>query len=243
MFRFVFFAVMLWSQALLADTVYLTSLDWAPYSGKALAEQGASVAVAKAAFKAVGHELVVDFYPWSRAVKLASDATSKYSGYFPEYFYQTDEFTFSEAMGKGPLGLVENKAKPLSWSTVQDLKQYKLGVVQDYVNTEELDQLIASGELKVSAVPSDDVNIKKVGGARIDAAVIDANVLNYSLNHHTELQAFKSSVQMNSKLLTEKELFIAFKTDEKNKKWRELFNQGLKKINIDMIMSQYLSNN
>ena len=67
--------------------VHLTSLDWPPYSGKTLSDQGASVAVAKAAFKAMGYELKVSFYPWSRAVALAKDSSSKFSGYFPEYFY------------------------------------------------------------------------------------------------------------------------------------------------------------
>ena len=39
----------------------------------------------------------------------------------------------------------------------------KIGVVQDYVNTEELDAMIASGAIKGEAVPSDVLNVKKVG--------------------------------------------------------------------------------
>ena len=44
----------------------LTSLLGPPYSGQQLAEQGASIAVARAALKVMGHQLEVDFYPWSR---------------------------------------------------------------------------------------------------------------------------------------------------------------------------------
>lgn len=236
-----FILLMAFSAPVLSDSVYLTSLTWPPYSGKTLNEQGASVAVAKAAFKAMGHELVVDFYPWSRALKSASDPTSKYAGYFPEYFYETNEFLFSNVMGIGPLGLVENKNKPIIWSTVTDLSQYELGVVQDYVNTQELDAMIANGKIKAQAVTSDELNIRKVAGGRIDAAVIDTNVLKYLLLNSNELTPLQKQLQINAKLLTQKELFVAFKNNSDGKHWLAIYNQGLEKIDVDAIMSKHLT--
>lgn len=223
-----------------ADTIYLTSLSWPPYADKDIKEQGASVAVARAAFKAMGHELVVDFFPWSRTVKLASEPDSKYMGYFPEYFYETPDFAFSEPMGQGPLGLVENVDKPVSWESTADLTSYKLGVVQDYVNTEELDAMIASGAIKAQAVVSDDKNVQKVAAKRIDAAVIDANVLKYLLDNEPSLADAKTKVQMNARLLVNKDLFVAFKNTEEGNKWRDIFNQGLSKIDIEAVMAEYL---
>jgi len=223
-----------------SDTVYLTSLTWPPYSGKSLDEQGASVAVAKAAFKAMGHELKVDFFPWSRAVKLASEPGSKYVGYFPEYHYESNEFSFSNPMGEGPLGLVENIQKPIVWSAVNDLTKYRIGVVQDYVNTVEVDALIASGEIKAKTATSDETNIRKVSGKRIDAAVIDSNVFNYLLANTKKLSNAKGKVQMNAKLLTTKELFVAFKTSKEGKHWLSIYNQGLDKIDINAVMKKYL---
>ncbi|ABE56232.1 conserved hypothetical protein [Shewanella denitrificans OS217] len=223
-----------------AETVHLSSLDWAPYSGKSLENQGASVVVAKAAFKAMGHELVVDFFPWSRAVKLASEPGSKYAGYFPEYLYESSEFTFSAPMGQGPLGLVENKASPINWAEVGDLAKYKLGVVQDYVNTEELDALIANETIKPQTVTSDEINVQKVAGGRIDAAVIDSNVLSYMLANNTKLSSVKDKVQMNTKLLMNKDLYIAFRNDADGKKWQAIYNEGLGKIDINSLMSAHL---
>lgn len=225
---------------LYAETVYLTSLTWPPYSGKSLEQQGASVAVAKAAFKAQGHELVVEFYPWTRAVKMASQANSKHVGYFPEYQYETNEFIFSDEMGVGPLGLVQNKSKPINYSTLADLSGKRIGVVQDYVNTKELDDMIAAGTIKADAVPSDVLNVKKVGAGRIDAAVIDTNVLNYLLATDKSLKSLQSKVEMNSKLLQNKKLYIAFRNDADGKKWQQIYNEGLSKIDVDSIMSNYL---
>ncbi|GGD53288.1 substrate-binding periplasmic protein [Lacimicrobium alkaliphilum] len=222
-----------------ADTLYLTSLEWPPYSGKKLINQGASVAVAKAAFASMGHELIVEFYPWSRAVKLASD-DKKYAGYFPEYSYESDDFVFSEPMGKGPLGLVQQTGNPIKWNTISDLTQYKLGVVQDYINTAELDGLIASGRISAQAVVSDDKNVQKVAAGRIDAAVIDQNVLKYLLSNEANLRKLADKVEMNDRLLVNKDLHIAFENTQEGKKWRDIFNEGLKKIDVKAIMAKHL---
>lgn len=234
------FILLSFSNLVTADTVYLTSLAWPPYSDKSLDQQGASVAVAKAAFKAEGHELVVDFFPWSRAVNSASQAGSKYVGYFPEYMHDTSDFVFSDPTGTGPLGLVQNNAKPVSFSAVSDLAGKRIGVVQDYVNTKELDDMIASGTIKGDAVPSDVLNIKKVAAGRIDAAVIDANVLNYLLNTDNSLAGVKDKIAMNANLLENKTLHIAFRNDAEGQKWQQIYNKGLKKIDVDAIMSNYL---
>jgi polar amino acid transport system substrate-binding protein len=236
-----FILILSFSTPAFSDTVYLTSLTWPPYSGKALNGQGASVAVAKAAFKAMGHELKVDFFPWSRAVKHASQPDSKYAGYFPEYYYESNEFSFSNPMGKGPLGLIENKKKPIVWSAVKDLTQYKIGVVQDYVNTAEVDALIASGKIKAQTATSDETNIRKVAGGRIDAAVIDTNVFSYFLANSKDLEKAQEQVQINAKLLTEKELFVAFKNSTEGKKWLAIYNEGLKNIDITAVMNKYLN--
>jgi len=230
-------------QSFAEKKIYLTSLEWPPYSGKELAEQGASVAVAKAAFKAMGYELVVDFYPWSRAVRLAQESDSKYSGYFPEYFSSSIEqdFIFSAPMGSGPLGFVESKADPVTWSSLNDLKTSSIGTVQDYVNTEKFDQMAANGELQVKPVISDLLNIKKVAAGRVDLAVIDKHVLGYLLRTEDSLKGVANKVQFNEKLLEDKQLFICFKKTDEGKELVKIFNEGLKKIDIAEVMSDHFN--
>lgn len=222
-----------------ADTLYLTSLEWPPYSGADLPSQGASVAVAKAAFEAMGHELVVEFFPWSRAVALATN-NDTYAGYFPEYYYESDDFLFSDPMGQGPLGFVENVANPVEWSSLEDLTDKRIGVVQDYVNTEELDRMIADGEINASAVTSDSQNVLKVAGGRIDMAVIDSNVLAYLLENDPQVRSAQGKVRMNDRLLVEKDLYIAFKNNADGQQWRDIFNEGLTRIDIEAIMAAHM---
>ena len=49
------------SLPLKADILNLTSLEWPPYASEGVEQQGASVAVVKAAVEAMGHELNVEF--------------------------------------------------------------------------------------------------------------------------------------------------------------------------------------
>lgn len=227
--------VICFSKPIYADTLYLTSLHWPPFSGAQLKNQGACIAIARAALEAVGHTLVVDFYPWSRAVRMASRNNAKYLGYLPEYAHPTDKFVFSLPMGRSALGIVEQKAHPVSWTQQSDLNHYTIGVVKDYVNTPDLDQMMAQGSQPFEAVSSDLHNLNKVATGRIDAAVIDEHVLQYLLSQ-PDMAHVREKVQFNKRLLTYKELFIAFKNNDEGRMWRDRFNLGISRIDVKQIL-------
>ncbi len=224
-----------------ADTVRLTSLDWPPYTGDYLPEQGASVAVARAAFAAVGHELKVDFFPWKRAVGYGKE-NPDYDGYFPEYYAKSleEDFVLSEPMGHGPLGFAQLNGKEIKWNTLADLNNYKIGIVSGYVNTAEFDNMVASGQIQTDAANSDLKNLQKLLGGRIQAAVIDANVMSFLLNTTPELKDQASKISFNDKNLENKALFICFKKNERGRQLAIDFNKGLTMIDVESIMQSYL---
>jgi len=226
-----------------AEIVKLTSLDWPPYTNESLKEKGASVAVAKAAFAAAGHELVVEFYPWKRAVYLAKEDAG-YDGYFPEYFSEElkKEFILSNPMGSGPLGFAELKSNSITWNDLNDLKKYRVGVVSGYVNTAAFDSMVAKGQLKVSAASDDIKNLLKLASGRSDLAVIDKNVLSFILSSDAKLKSVASTIQFNSHLLEDKQLYICFKKGSRGEKISKAFNEGLGKIDVNAIMKSHLGN-
>ncbi|HLA35793.1 MAG TPA: transporter substrate-binding domain-containing protein [Rhodocyclaceae bacterium] len=222
-------------------TLRLTSLDWPPYTGESLKDKGASAAVVKEAFKAVGYTVIIEFYPWSRAVRMVKDDPG-YQGYFPEYYSDdtAKEFTYSAPMGSGPLGFAENVDNPIVWNTLDDLSKYRIGVVQDYVNTAEFDKRVAQKKLKVDTTVDDTKNLLKVNGKRIDLAVVDKNVFNYLLKTSGKLSEAKHKLRFNPKILEDKTLYICFKKGAAGERYAQLFAEGLKKINIDAIMASHL---
>jgi len=226
-----------WAAPAAADTFSLTSLDWPPYSGKDLPEGGLSVKVARAAFEAMGHDMAVVFLPWQRAV--AMGLGEGYVGYFPEYYSEdlaADSCAFSEPMGSGSLGFVEPVSAPVSWETLDDLADRSIGTVAGYVNTAAFDERVAAGLLTVQTANDDLTNIRKVARGRIEMAVIDANVLDWLLSQNPDLAG---QVQMNDRRLEDKKLYVCFQKSEAGDAAREIFNQGLTKIDVPTLMMSH----
>jgi polar amino acid transport system substrate-binding protein len=221
--------------------VRLASLEWPPYTGKSLPGQGASAAIAREAFKAMGYTLIIDFYPWTRAVNLVKH-NSRFVGYFPEYYSSEIEkqYFYSDVIGSGVLGFAERENKPVVWNSLDDLAWLKIGVVQDYVNTEELDQKIAQKKLQSDVATNDLKNLLKLNGKRIDLAVVDQNVFNFLINTSPELASAKKQLRFNERILENKSLFVCFRKDPEGERLQKIFNEGLKKININAIMAAHL---
>ena len=220
--------------------VYVTSLEWPPYVGKTLPEQGAMAVVAREAFAAMGYTLHIEFFPWMRAIYYAK-RESKYAGYFPEYYAKAieEQFLFSATIGASPLGFLERKDDPIAWQTLDDLKAITIGTVNGYVNTEAFDRKAAAGELQVETVTADESNILKVAARRIRLAVIDRHVLEYLFEHDAKLADAKGVIQFNANMLEEKQLFVCFRRSPENEQLRNIFNEGLQKIDAAQIMRDY----
>ena len=218
----------------------VTSLDWQPFSGKSLPDGGAGIAVLRAALKAEGIDLQVEYYPWSRALDTAKDPA--YAGVYPTWPEDVPEgFTASPVLFKSPVGFVEPKDKPLVWNTLEDLKGKKIGTVQDYGNTPEFMNLVKNGTIKAEVVTDDITNIKKVAGGRIDGAFIDLNNLNYFLKN--DAKDIATNLQANKKVIDTKDLVLAINNKFKNKKAVEVLASGIGKIDPDKIIKDYMEKN
>ena len=229
-------ALLLSFQSQSAEKWKITSLDWQPFSGKALPDGGAGIAVLKEALKAEGIELVVEFYPWTRALETAKDAS--YVGYYPAWPEDVVAgFTKSDVIFKSPVGFAENKSKPLTWTKLEDLKGKSIGTVQDYGNTPEFNALVKAGTIKAEVSTDDLTNVKKVAAGRIDGAFIDLNNLDYFLKNDAKDIAGK--VQANAKMIDTKDLVLAINTKFANKNAAEIIKRAISKVNAEKIIQDY----
>lgn len=211
--------------------IRLASLDWPPYTGYLLAQQGETTMLVRQVFSAMGMELHTEFYPWSRAIRNSEKPGSVYAGYFPEYQTHNPGFILSDSVGVSELGFVEAKAKPLGRLSFIRLPQLRLGVVQDYVNLTEVDQMIGRGQLTPELAFSDRQNILKVALGRLDLAVVDRRVLMYLLQHDNEVKRLaEGKVYFNDSLTELKTLHIAFRLGAENLQLVKEFNQQLQKL-------------
>lgn len=223
------------------QTVTLASLEWPPYTGAQLPDQGAASAVAKAAFEAMGYRLRIEFFPWSRAVKMAR-SDPNYAGYFPEYHSSkvTVNFVLSDPIGEGPLGLVQRIENRIQWNSVPDLARWRIGVVQDYVNTAEFDARLANRKQRVDPSINDSQNLLKLAAGRIDLAIVDPYVFSYLSSHDRAVALIAHNLEMNPKLLENKKLYACFARTAAGERWARVFNEGLRKIDVAAIMRKYI---
>ncbi|MDF3124161.1 transporter substrate-binding domain-containing protein [Rheinheimera sp. 1928-s] len=213
------------------QAVRLASLDWPPYTGHQLEQQGETTVLLRQVFASMQLELQTEFLPWSRAIRASEKAGGLYSGYFPEYQTYNPKFILSDSLGVSELGFVEATTKPLGQLNVASLAQFQLGVVQDYVNLTLVDQMITRGQLKPQLALSDRQNVLKVALGRLDLAVIDRRVLLYLLEHDTEVKRLATDkVQFNSSFTELKTLHLALRREPAHQQLIEKFNQHLQKV-------------
>lgn len=220
--------------AVVAEPVRLASLDWPPYTGHKLEQQGETAVLLRQVFAAMQQEVQTEFLPWSRAIRASEKTGALYAGYFPEYQTHNPKFILSDSLGVSELGFVEATAKPLGQLNVALLSGLQLGVVQDYVNLTVVDQMIGRGQLTPQLAFSDRQNILKVALGRLDLAVIDRRVLAYLLEHDAEVKRLAADkVQFNASLTELKTLHLALRHEPAHQLLIEKFNHYLHKVKSD----------
>lgn len=224
-----------WGVALQASAAdyKLSTLEWAPYTGAALPGQGVVSATIVEALKASGQRVEVQFFPWSRAVRLV-DSDSAYVGFFPAYYSRerAARYLYSDPVGHSQVVFLERTDTPVKWTSYDDLQGQRIGVVRGFVNTEELDARIASKVLLSEEAPDDRSNILKLVAGRIDLAVVDRQVYMHLVQTDPQLARVAAQLQTNPKVLESKNLYVCFQRSARGAAAQRALNAGLRKLRI-----------
>ncbi len=223
-----------------AHTIYLSATDWPPY---AVAENGsgATEAVVRAAFAAVGYQVVTHYFPWMRAVSL-SQGGGQYVGYYPAYASSERQKScyLSDLVGESPVGLVELRDRGLADKTLDQLQNVGIGVVAGYVNGAEFDRRVQEGKLRVEPANDDLTNLRKVYNGRIAAAVMDHNVMTHLLAVNAGQFPLADQLLFANPGMSPLTLHVCFRRDEDGRKAAALLNEGLSKIDARAIAAASL---
>lgn len=216
--------------------IRLSTLEWPPYTGLLLPKEGVSTHIAAVVAKTAGLRLLTASFEWSKTVE-NGEKNPSFEGYFPEYYSKEreDACHLSQSLGTSLLGIATLKSAPISWSTISNLEQYKLGVVEGYLNGEEFDAAIKDKRQQVEAAPSDAANITKLRAGKIRGIVIDRNVLNYTLSKLGDA----GTVVFNPKPIAKLTLHVCFKRTPAGLEFKKAFDAALAKTDLAKLEADY----
>jgi len=218
--------------------IRLATLEWEPYIGTKLPDQGYTAALIRAAFARQGIKVQIEFYPWARALHLAR--TGAVDGLMPEYFNPSrlSEFEYSAPFPGGPLVLYKRRGDAIAFSTdpaknqdaaLRALKAKRFGVVRGYLNTPVFD---AASYLHKEEANDDATNLRKLVYGRIDLGVIDRRVAEYLIR--TQYPDYARKIEPMSPPLADIPLYIAFSLKSAHKAQAlAAFNKGLAAMRAD----------
>lgn len=163
------------SLAFASRPVRLTNGDWAPYL-KPDPPYGIVSRIVESAFAESDVSVLWGFFPWSRSYVLARDGRWDGSAAWscsPERFR---EFYFSDALLPFDYVFFYRRNRDFDWQTADDLKGLRIGLTQNYVYGDVIQQLKESGGAKLEVATSDEINFRKLLAGRIDVFPMDAIV-------------------------------------------------------------------
>ncbi len=207
-------------------SITIATLEWEPYIGTRLENQGFMAQITRIAFKSQGYDVQYVFLPWKRAVVMAEAGI--YDGYFPAYWARRrlKKSIFTDAIIAGTIGFFKKKSDTIVFTDLKDLKPYRIGVVRGYINTVEFD---AADYLTKEEAVSDLQNLQKLAGNRVDLIVCDRFVEQYLVKHY--LPDLASRIEFMKPALQVKNLYICIsKKAENAQKKVAVFNKGLQQI-------------
>lgn len=201
-------------------------------------KDGYLFAIAQEAFKRVGYESRAEYLPWARAIKVTMEGESDVTiGYYSEE--RLEKISYSDPIGKAELVLFQRKDRGITYSKLEDLTPYLIGMQRGAAINEEFDK---ATYLKKEPGDSPRINLNKLFAGRIDLLLEQRGVIQQYLvkefpNEMHAIAAVEPPVVV-------KGYYCAFsrKRPHYEEKIKD-FNEGLKIITDDgtlkKIMTQY----
>jgi polar amino acid transport system substrate-binding protein len=154
--------------------VLLAIGGYAPYIDKSQANKGFLSEIVVKAFKKEGLNAILEFKPWKRIEATEIEENQRVSFGWIKTHERSKRWLYSDVIMNTTTVFITPKAKGFKWSTLDDLKPFRIGVSRGYSYGNEFDAMRA--QFKIQEAASDEQNIKKLVNGRIDIFPIDPYV-------------------------------------------------------------------
>ena len=164
------------------EKITLATMNWEPFYGEELPQNGFFSALSREAFKRAGYELEIKFLPWKRAI--SETQNGNFDGILGAYYSneRTEWGVYTEKIVDNEDVFFQKVENNINYENIEELKKFKIGVVRGDVPSEELKKM----GFNVEEVNDYYQNILKLNLGRVDLALMSKkyfyNYVKYSEN-------------------------------------------------------------
>ncbi len=218
--------------------ITIANLAWLPYSGQFLPKYGIAPEIITEAFSRVGYKVEYNFMAWT----LALDEVKKgsFDAIGTAYFTKEREkiYQFSDPYMDSPIVFFKRKDSRVGWNgNIEDLKDYKIGVIKGYANSPEFDK---ADFLRKAVSRTEVLLLKKLLYKQADMIAMDQFVGIYNINE--KLVGYdKYKLEPIQPPLIVNKLYLMFSRKVPGFMQKSMdFNTGLSKIRKDGTLNSIL---
>jgi polar amino acid transport system substrate-binding protein len=222
------------------EIITISTLEYAPWTGKNMKFNGFVNHVITEAFQRSGYTVEFTYLPWKRGV--IETKSGKYSALSYVYFSKDreKEFYLSDPISEEKIVLFHLKSNPIKdWKTLEDLKNYKFGATRGYTYTKDFWDAAKSKRIMVDITNADLQNFKKLLAGRID--IFPSGLVNGNSILQKEFNpSIPPLISFHPKPLSKTRGHLAFTKSRKNSESLvRIFNQGLAKLKKEGLYDRF----
>lgn len=221
------------------ETVSLSAAETIPYVDKNKESKGIDSEIVKEAFSHAGYRVNFNFRPWARVLKevRAGFFDAAYTAYYtPE---REKLFFYSHAYNKGAIVLYKRAGSQIEYTSIKDLKPYKIGVILGNNYSTEFDSADYLNKVTANKM-SQSLNLLHRG--RVDLIIGSYLEIKSTLSiiYPKKDHPF---VLLSPAISCNNHYLIFSKKNLTNRKKVNDFNKGLKEILINGVYDKILKRN
>lgn len=160
-------------------TLTLLSTEYPPYTSPSLPRQGIATAIAVEAFRRAGHQVVIQYRPWARALYEAKEGSS--DGVVGLWHSREREafLAYSQPLVDNVVGFYARADRRHDVRRLPRLRSLTIGVVRGYLKPPNVE----AARLRTEEAIDDEANLRKLAAGHVDLALIDKGVARYLLRY------------------------------------------------------------
>ncbi|UVE18889.1 transporter substrate-binding domain-containing protein [Pseudomonas sp. LS44] len=207
-----------------AEPLRLVSLEYPPYSSAKIPGGGSIVELVTQAMASQGKSVHIDFMPWARA--RAELRSHRYAGALPLWPREIveEQLIASRPLFYSELGFFVRRDTPVQFTTLNQLKGHRVGIVRGYGYPQTL---LHSGFRSEEAV--DDLsNLRKLAARRFDLVLLERVVGEHLIASHATL---RGQLIWQGRSLERTPLLVGFLPQRPGEPdWAATFERGLREL-------------